>query len=266
MAWSTALTLSLSHRPVPLRGRTSVFSCTDPPIAFVHEIRTHRPTDRTRSDSTSTRRGFVQHDRCTRTAALRVEFDRTVRSHAGFAAGARFWRRSVSRSVGPPNDMPKFFHLISQYFWIIALGFAALNYRKADRAAAAFVQSSKLPEARAHLRRFALAAALPWVIMGVGQLTGIAPTVWHYFRPQDGNVFVLVWHATVFALSCLFAWWVFMAGGAQKTVEFHLLATLGQHGSKPPPEIMIKIFAALGVVLFPVWVYLAISMDTPLPR
>jgi nitrate reductase NapE component len=161
--------------------------------------------------------------------------------------------------------MPEFFHVLSQYFWLIALGFAAFNYRRADQAAAAAVEPKKLSEARAYLRNFALAAALPWVIMGVGQIAGFAPTVWHYFRPQDGNLFVVAWLATLFALSCLFAWWVFMADGAKKTVEFNLMAALGQHGSKPPSVNMIKFFAALGVVMFPIWVYLAMSMNTPLP-
>ena len=161
--------------------------------------------------------------------------------------------------------MPGFFHLISQYFWLIALGFAAFNYRMAADATAAAVEPKKLPEARAYMRNFALAGALPWVIMGVGQITGFAPTVWHYFRPQDGNVFVLLWLATLFALSCLFAWWVFMADGAKKMVEFNLMAALGQYGSKPLSANMIKLFAALGVLMLPVWVSVAMSMNMPLP-
>lgn len=162
--------------------------------------------------------------------------------------------------------MPDFFNLLPQYFWLIALGFAAFNYRRADQVALTAIEPEKVVEARAYLRNFAVAAALPWVVMGVGQLTGFAPTVWHYFRPQDGNVFVLAWLAVIFALSCLFAWWVFMADGARKTVEFNLMAALGQQGSKPPSQRMIKLFAALGVVMFPVWVYMAMSMDTPLPK
>jgi hypothetical protein len=80
--------------------------------------------------------------------------------------------------------------------------------------------------------------------MGAGQITGATPTVWHYFRPQDGSAYVLVWLGTVFVLSCVFAWWVFLASGARKVVELNLMAALGQHGSKPPPENMVKLFAA----------------------
>jgi hypothetical protein len=161
--------------------------------------------------------------------------------------------------------MPDFFLLISEYFWLVALGFAAFNYWKADRDTSRRTSPGKVSEARGYLRKFALAIALPWVIMGAGQVGGATPTVWHYFRPQDGNVYVFGWLASVFALSCVFAWWVFLAGGAKKVVEFNLFAVLGQHRAIPLSESMIKFFAALGVFIFPIWVYMAVSMNAPLP-
>ena len=162
--------------------------------------------------------------------------------------------------------MPDFFRLISEYFWAIALAFSAFNYWRADQGAMKAVVPTKVSEAKAYLRNFAAAGALPWVIMGVGQVTGVAPTVWHYFRPQDGNVFVLGWLAAVFVLSGTFAWWVFFANGAQKVVEYNLLAAVGQSGAKSPSERMVKVFAALGVVIFPIWVYGAIALNAPIPK
>jgi len=161
--------------------------------------------------------------------------------------------------------MPDFFRLISEYFWAVALAFAAFNYWKADRAARSSVGIEE-PEATAYVRNFAIAGALPWVIMGIGQLTGLAPTVWHYFRPQDGNAFVLVWLGLIFLLSCIFAWWVFFSDGAKKVVAYNLMATLGQGSAKPPSERLVKLFAALGVVMVPIWVFGVVSMDAPLPR
>ncbi len=162
--------------------------------------------------------------------------------------------------------MPDFFRLVSEYFWVIALAFSAINYWKARRDALRTVGPEKASEAITYLRNFALAGALPWVIMGVGQLSGETPTVWHYFRPQDGSPFVLAWLAAVFAISCLFAWWVLLKSGAKKVVEFNLMAALGQHGAKSPSENMIKFFAVLGVLMFPLWVFTAVSMNTPLPK
>ncbi len=161
--------------------------------------------------------------------------------------------------------MPDFFRLISEYFWLVALGSAAFNYWKAARDTSKIAVPGKASEARTYLRNFALASALPWVIMGAGQVTGATPTVWHYFRPQDGNVFVLGWLASVFVLSCLFAWWVFLAGGAKKVVEFNLVAVLGQQGANPLSEKMIRFLAALGVLMIPIWVYMAVAINAPVP-
>jgi len=162
--------------------------------------------------------------------------------------------------------MPDFFHLVSEYFWAIALAFSAFNYRKADQAAMAVVAPAKVSEAKTYVRNFAAAGALPWLIMGIGQVTGVTPTAWYYFRPQDGNIFVLAWLSVIFALSVAFAWWVFLANGAQKVVEYNLLAAVGQSGAKSPSERMVKLFAVLGVVIVPIWVYGVISMNTPIPK
>jgi hypothetical protein len=162
--------------------------------------------------------------------------------------------------------MPDFFRLISEYFWAIALVFSVFNYWKADQAAMKAVAPTKVLEAKNYLRNFAAAGSIPWVIMGIGQVTGETPTVWHYFRPQDENFFVLAWLAAVFVLSGAFAWWVFLANGAQKVVEYNLLAAVGQGVSKSPSERMVKLFAALGLITFPIWVYGAIYMNTPIPK
>lgn len=162
--------------------------------------------------------------------------------------------------------MPDFFHLISEYFWAVALVFSAFNYWKAKQGAMNSVSPSLIVEAQVYLRNFAIAGALPWVIMGIGQLTGTTPTVWYYFRPQDGNIFVLAWLAVIFVLSFTFAWWVFLAGGAKKVVEYNLLAAVGQSSAKSSSESMVKVFAALGVVIFPIWVYGVISMNAVLSR
>src|SRR5262249_5301010 len=96
-------------------------------------------------------------------------------------------------------------------------------------------------------------------------LTGGTPTIWHYFRPQDRNPFVLAWLASGFVLSCVFAYWVLLSDGAKKVTEFNLMSALGQSNTKPPSEKTVKIFAALGVLIFPVGVSTAAPRNVPLP-
>jgi hypothetical protein len=162
--------------------------------------------------------------------------------------------------------MPDVFHLLSEYFWMVCLAFGAFNYWKARSTADATATGETNTQKTTYLKRFAIAANLPWVVMGVGQMSGFTPTVWHYFRPQDGNPFVLAWLAAIFCLSAAYAWWVLFAGGAEKVRDLELLGAIGQHSTKPQSIRAIKLFAVLGVVIVPVWILLAISQNAPLPR
>ena len=162
--------------------------------------------------------------------------------------------------------MPDLFRLLSEYFWLVALAFSIFNYVKVERGNVASSTGEARRSARGLLRIFAIATTVPWLVMGIGQLSGFTPTVWYYFRPQDGNPFVIAWLGIIFLLSCVFAWWVFLAGGARKVSELNLMAMLGHRTTKPMSENMVKFFAVLGVAIFPVWVYLAVSMNAPLPR
>lgn len=160
------------------------------------------------------------------------------------------------------------FPFISRHFWAICLAFLLFNYLAAERKISSSVTLSvaQLDAAKRYLRWFSLASTLPWLVMGWGQVVGGVPSVWHYFRPQDRNPYVLAWLASIFVLSVLYAVWVFFADGARKTREYELLAAIGMRARKPMPEGLIKLFAALGPFFVVLWVYLAASMDTPVPK
>lgn len=55
--------------------------------------------------------------------------------------------------------------------------------------------------------------------MGAGIELGGLPSVFSYFRPRDGNPFVLAWVGVVVALWMLGFWWLFRRGGAGFLVE-----------------------------------------------
>jgi hypothetical protein len=162
--------------------------------------------------------------------------------------------------------MPAFFRLLSQYFWLVALCFGVINYWRARAAMIASSSSISASAGESYLKYFFLGANLPWVVMGLGQILGYTPTVWYYFRPQDRNPFVISWLAVVFVTMCTFAWWVLFADGAEKVRDFKLMSVLGQRASKPLPLLYVKVFAALGPLIFPVWLYLVVSMNTLLPK
>ena len=161
--------------------------------------------------------------------------------------------------------MPNFFRYLSEYVWLVALCISAFNYRRARRAILASTGAGRVREAESYMRRFAIGANLPWVVMGLGQISGYTPTVWYYFRPQDGNPFVITWFAITFLTACVYAWWVLLAGGAEKVRDLNLMAVFGRRGNNLRSLAAIKLLAASAILLMPVWVYLVVSANVQLP-
>ncbi len=58
-------------------------------------------------------------------------------------------------------------------------------------------------------------ANVPWVIMGIGNITGLTNNVFDYFRPRTLNPAVLVFHSTILILYVLSIWWIYAKNGAE---------------------------------------------------
>jgi hypothetical protein len=91
---------------------------------------------------------------------------------------------------------------------------------------------------------------LPWLVMGVGIELGGVRNVSSYFRPRDGNPFVLAWFAVVVTLWILGFYWLFMRRGAEFLIEH---PGLWQRDVKSPA--MIRVFYCLMVAggIFGLW-------------
>lgn len=91
------------------------------------------------------------------------------------------------------------FELMSREFWLVAFVIAAIGYSLAQKR----LRSEAVERRPPIMMQAAVmkAVAGSWLVMGMGRVSGRAPTVWHYLRPQDANPFVLLYFATVFLLS-----------------------------------------------------------------
>src|ERR1700722_1512027 len=169
-----------------------------------------------------------------------------------------------------------FFNFIGHYFWLVCLGFSAYGYVLGVRSLAS--KDSTDPRASAGavvLRRwFAVAGAVPWVVMGWGILIGGVPNVWSFFRPQDRNPYVTAWFATLFIIAFGFAFWVFILEGAEKVVvlqpvEFKWYRTGLRGTTQGTVELTVgrvKLFAAIGPFWIAAWTWLVSLMDAPVPK
>lgn len=91
------------------------------------------------------------------------------------------------------------FELMSREFWLVAFAIAAAGYSAAQKRARSEAVDRRPPIMMQAAVMKAVAGS--WLVMGIGRVSGRAPTVWHYLRPQDANPFVLLYFATLFLLS-----------------------------------------------------------------
>ena len=159
-------------------------------------------------------------------------------------------------------------YFLGRYFWLVCLAVCACNYFVASRRRPRVTPRDPATEeeARFFLRVFTVVSFVPWLVMGLGQTVGGVPSIWHYFRPQDLNPYVLAFIASIFLISVAFAYWVFVLGGAKKVVELQLSQVMGLHGYGELTEGQVKFLAAAGPPFVALWVLLAVSMNTPIPK
>jgi len=154
------------------------------------------------------------------------------------------------------------FEIVSRYAWalFILVTFANVAIYKA-RSIGHIRANPELAEGYARLLRgYLIWMNIPWVVMGIGCSVGQVPDVWHYFRPRDGNPYVLAWFASVFALWIAGTYWLLFRGGAEMLVKHP-----GAFGIKRLSPIMVKLywFACLGggiLAVIMMW-----TRDIPLP-
>ena len=98
---------------------------------------------------------------------------------------------------------------------------------------------------------------LPWLLMGLGILSGQVSSVFDFLRPTQGNSFVLAWWGVMAGLLCLGTYWIFFAGGAE-TLERHP----GVYLVPEWPAAKLRIFW-LGLVAWNVAIATFLFFDLP---
>jgi hypothetical protein len=161
------------------------------------------------------------------------------------------------------------FHFVSKYFWLVAIILTLINFlmfRK--RAQGHITKNPELAGGYASLfRGYLLWMNIPWVVMGIGCTVGGIPSVWHYFRPRDGDPYVLAWFGSVFFLWALGTLWVFFRDGAE-TLGRHPGVMEFRYGLKDKgitSPVLIKALWLLALAGGIVGVVLMWSVDIPIP-
>ena len=133
------------------------------------------------------------------------------------------------------------FQIFLRHAWLVFVAVTCINvlYLKVHSRQ----QIRQRPELAAGYRRlirgYLFWGNLPWIIMGVGLELGGLPTINSYFRPRDGNPFVLAFFIAVIGEWILSFWWLFFARGAEFLAEHP-----GVFGGLRRP-IIIRLYSSL---------------------
>jgi len=92
--------------------------------------------------------------------------------------------------------------------------------------------------------------------MGIGCLSGGAPSIFHFFRPRDGNPFVLAFFASIFLIWVLGTYWLFVRGGAEMLIKHPGLINCKN-------AAMLKLFWLLALAGGILAVVMMLTHDTP---
>lgn len=160
------------------------------------------------------------------------------------------------------------FRLISEYFWLICLGVTWLNDRRANKQLGLLggPSDARLHEARKYIRSFSVLSSLPWIVVGFGQVLGFTPSIWYYFRPQDGNPFVVAWLVLIVLLTFSVCGWLLLGGGARKVVDLKLVEAFGKSRRGSPTVLAVKLYAVLSLAVIPLWIWGVLTMNAPIPK
>ncbi|MEP6670314.1 MAG: hypothetical protein ABJF10_14230 [Chthoniobacter sp.] len=114
------------------------------------------------------------------------------------------------------NDSPLFRH-----GWLIAIAFNVFNaFALRARARTYILQKPELAGGYQRLfKGFLFWWSLPWIVMGIGIEWGGVPSIFSYFRPRDGNPFVVGWFAVIAVEWILGFYWLFARRGAEFLIE-----------------------------------------------
>ena len=111
--------------------------------------------------------------------------------------------------------------IISKWFWLIFIVVCFINAVIFQLRAKE--QTRRKPELaegyRKIIRGFLIWANIPWLIMGFGVMVGGVPGILDYFKPADGNPYVMTFYGFVCFVWILGTWWLFFKNGAEMLVD-----------------------------------------------
>jgi len=89
---------------------------------------------------------------------------------------------------------------------------------------------------------------IPWVVMGVGMLTGLTKNMFEFFNPREMNPIVIIFFLVIIIEWILSVKWIFFNGGAEKLVKHPGMFTQTEKGNEKFETMKIKLLCVAGII------------------
>lgn len=156
------------------------------------------------------------------------------------------------------------FALLDKWSWLVFIGVIVLNAGIFRAMAQKHVQEDpSLAEGyRTLIRGFLFWGTLPGIVAGAGMIFGGVDSAFDYFRPQDGNPYVLAYFGTITLIWILGTYWLFFRGGAEMLVRHSAL--LGDKVTRPRTVKVFWVICLVGGIAGVISMYF--NGDQPSPH
>jgi len=154
------------------------------------------------------------------------------------------------------------FNEITKYFWVLCILVMCVNALVFKVRSRKYIQENPdLEDGYSTLiRGFLIWGNIPWLFMGIGVTFGNIPSIYHCFRPQDGNPFVQAFFGSILFIWLMGSYWLFFRNGAEMLIKHP-----GFFRTKLESPWMIKIYWILCLVGGVVGVVLMWNQDVQVP-
>ncbi|UTW62341.1 hypothetical protein KFE98_20440 [bacterium SCSIO 12741] len=143
------------------------------------------------------------------------------------------------------------FPFLSEYAWLLFIGVMLINLIGFKSRLKPYIEEKPEREAGYNqiLKGFAFFGTLPWLVIGIGNLSGMTNSVFQYFQPRTLNPAVLAFHGTLLLIYILTIRWIFFKNGAEFMSQHPGIIryqSFGKSGDLISPK-RIKTFFALSM-------------------
>lgn len=114
------------------------------------------------------------------------------------------------------------------------------------------------------IKGFLIYGNIPWVIMGIGMLTGMTESMFEFFNPSQMNPIVIVFFLSIIFLWIIGSYWIYFNGGAEKLVDHPGMITQTEKGNEKFEIMKVKLVWGLGILGGIFGMYMMYNQDFPI--